>query len=90
MAPLEALACGTPVVATAVGGMALTLPGYARLVPRGDAVAMAEQLLWVADYRAEAREEALRGRAYVSREWSREQAFAGLLAVLEEVVREGR
>jgi D-inositol-3-phosphate glycosyltransferase len=90
MAPLEALACGTPVVATAVGGMALELPGYARLVPRGDAAAMAEQLLWVADHREEARAEALRGRAHVSREWSREKAFADLLAVLEEVAREGR
>ncbi len=87
---LEALACGTPVVATAVGGMARELPGYARLVPRRDAEAMAEQLLWVAAHPEEAREEALRGRAHVSREWSREKAFAELVAILEEVARLGR
>ena len=82
---LEALACGTPVVATAVGGMAVQLPGYARLVPRRDAAAMAAQFLWVARHRDEARAEALRGREYVEREWSREKAFGDLLAVLEEV-----
>jgi len=87
---LEALACGTPVVATAVGGMATELPGYARLVPRRDAEAMAEQLLWVASHGEEARAQALRGRAHVTRAWSREKAFADLLAVLEEVAREGR
>jgi glycosyltransferase involved in cell wall biosynthesis len=41
-ATLEALACGTPLVATAVGGMAMQLNGFARLVPRGDANAMAD------------------------------------------------
>ena len=45
---LKSLACGTPVVATAVGGMAVELEGYARLVPRRDAEAMARELLWVA------------------------------------------
>ena len=88
--PLESLACGTPVVATAVGGMAVQLPGYARLVPRRDAQAMAEQFLWVAAHPDEARAQALRGRAYVEREWSRGKAFGGLLAVLEEVAGERR
>ena len=88
ISPLESLACGTPVVATAVGGMAVELPGYARLVPRGDADAMAEQLLWIAAHPDEARAEALRGRAYVEREWNREKAFDDLRIVLEEVASE--
>ena len=87
---LESLACGTPVVATAVGGMAVQLPGYARLVARRDAEAMADELLWVAAHPEEARAQALGGRAYVVREWGREKAFGDLLAVLEEVAGERR
>jgi glycosyltransferase involved in cell wall biosynthesis len=82
---LEALACGTPVVATAVGGMAIQLAGYARLVPRRDAAAMAKELVWVAAHRDEARAQALRGREYVVREWDREKAFTDLAQVFDEV-----
>jgi glycosyltransferase involved in cell wall biosynthesis len=81
---LEALACGTPVVATAVGGMAMLLPGLARLAPRRDAHAMADEFLWVAAHPEQARAQALRGRDYVVREWSRAKAFADLGAVLEQ------
>jgi glycosyltransferase involved in cell wall biosynthesis len=79
---LEALACGTPVVATAVGGMAVQLKGYARLTPRRDPEAMCRELLWVAANRGEARAQALRGRDYVVREWNREKAFRDLSEVL--------
>jgi glycosyltransferase involved in cell wall biosynthesis len=83
ISPLESLACGTPVVATAVGGMAVELEGYARLVPRRDADAMARELLWIAANREAANAQALKGRDHVVREWRREKAFADLLAVLE-------
>jgi glycosyltransferase involved in cell wall biosynthesis len=82
---LEALACGTPVVATAVGGMAVQLNGFARLTPRRDAEAMANEILWIAAHAADAREQALRGREHVCRNWSRRKAFADLKAVLEAV-----
>jgi glycosyltransferase involved in cell wall biosynthesis len=82
---LEALACGTPVVATAVGGMAMQLAGYARLVQRRDARVMADELVWIAAHRDEARAQALRGREYVVREWDREKAFADLAQVFDEV-----
>ena len=85
LAPLEALACGVPVAATAVGGMTVTLAGRARLTPRRDAEAMAEQLLWIAAHPDEARAQALQGRAYVVREWNRAKAFADLERVLETV-----
>jgi glycosyltransferase involved in cell wall biosynthesis len=83
---LEALASGTPVVATAVGGMAVQLQGYARLTPRRDAEAMAEEFLWVAANPEGARKQALAGREYVKKEWDRTLAFTGLRRVLCEAV----
>jgi glycosyltransferase involved in cell wall biosynthesis len=85
---LEALACGTPVVASAVGGMAVQLKGFARLPPRRDPEAMAEEFLWIAANREEAQGQALRGRDYVCRQWNREKAFSDLRKVLEAVCRE--
>lgn len=47
--PLEAMACGTPVIGTAVGGIKTTVvdgeTGY--LVPPNDPVALAERLAWL-------------------------------------------
>jgi glycosyltransferase involved in cell wall biosynthesis len=83
--PLESLACGTPVVATAVGGLEINLPGYAQLVPPRDPEAMADAVLWIAANREAAREQALRGREFVVAEWSRAHAFAELREALVEV-----
>jgi glycosyltransferase involved in cell wall biosynthesis len=82
---LEALSCGTPVVATAVGGMAVHLQGRAHLTPRRDPEAMCQAFLWIANNRAAARAQALAGREYVVREWRREKAFGDLLQVFKEV-----
>src|ERR1700682_6750431 len=79
------LACGVPVVCTAVGGMARSAPGYARLTPRRDPEAMAREFLWISTHRAEAVAQALRGREFVQREWSRQIAFASLAGVLAKV-----
>ena len=87
-AALEALACGTPVVATAVGGLAMQLKGYARLVPRRDAAAMAEELHWIAANPALARDQALRGRDYVVSEWDRAKAFADLRQIFAAIAAE--
>lgn len=88
LSPLEALACGIPVVATDIGGMAATLPGFARLVPPQDPEAMARELLWIADHGDEARTQALRGREMVTRDWSRRKTFDDLARVFDDVVLE--
>jgi glycosyltransferase involved in cell wall biosynthesis len=88
LSTLEALACGTPVVATAVGGMAVQLRGWARLTPRRDPEAMARELLWVAAHPGAARAQALAAREQcVIPQWSRTRAFADLARVLAEVAR---
>jgi glycosyltransferase involved in cell wall biosynthesis len=84
---LEGLACETPVVATAVGGMAIQLRGYASLTPRRDAVAMANAFLAIAADPIAARVQARAGREYVCRDWSREKAFADLAAVFASVAK---
>jgi glycosyltransferase involved in cell wall biosynthesis len=83
---LEALACETPVVATAVGGMAVQLDGYAWLTPRQDAEAMARAFLHLAANPDAARIQARAGREYVRREWNKQKAFGDLQRVLHEVV----
>jgi glycosyltransferase involved in cell wall biosynthesis len=91
VSPLEALSCGTPVVATAVGGMAVHLAGHARLTPRRDPEAMARELLWVAANPDAARAQAVRAReTYIVPEWSREKAFADLAACLRAVAEAAR
>jgi glycosyltransferase involved in cell wall biosynthesis len=81
---LEALAAGTPLIATDIGGMAVQLKGYAQLTPRRDADAMATAILWVAHHPDEARRQALKGREYVQADWRREKAFGDLKGVLEQ------
>src|SRR5713101_4354950 len=55
-----------------IGSLIRPVPvgGYARLVPRRDAEAMAGELLWV----AADPEQALKGREYVVREWDSKKA----------------
>jgi glycosyltransferase involved in cell wall biosynthesis len=78
LSPLEALACGVPVVATNVGGMAAHLGDYATLTARRDSRAMTNALLKIAGNPEAARVQARRGREYVCREWSRDKAFREL------------
>lgn len=76
LATLEGLACGVPVVASSVGGMAARLAEHALLTPRRDVAAMAAAFEQVARDPEMAREHALRGREWVETECCRELAFA--------------
>lgn len=86
LSPLEALACGTPVVATDVGGLTQLRP-VALLTPRGDVEAMVDAILWTAANTDAARAQARRGREFVLAQWRRERAFAELMRVLADAVR---
>jgi glycosyltransferase involved in cell wall biosynthesis len=82
--PLEALACGTPVVAAAVGGLRETIidgeTGWS--YPAGDAEALARSIAEALDDHAEAARRAARGRALVLADYERRAAFAQLRAAL--------
>jgi glycosyltransferase involved in cell wall biosynthesis len=81
---LEALACGTPVVASAVGGLVETvadgITGWT--VPPGDAAALAAALRDALDHPDEARRRAAAGREMVRGRFETGAAFDALAAVL--------
>ena len=81
---LEALACGTPVVASAVGGLVETvadgITGWT--VPPGDAAALAAALREALDRPDEARRRAAAGREMVRGRFETGAAFDALAALL--------
>jgi glycosyltransferase involved in cell wall biosynthesis len=82
--PLEALACGVPVVASNAGGLMDTIrdgdTGWT--VPVGDPEALARAVRAVVADPAEAAARTARGRALVERVYARDVAFDALLACL--------
>ena len=83
--PLEALACETPVVAAAVGGLRETIvdgeTGWT--CPAGDAAALARAMADALTRRDEARRRARAGRAMVRERFERRVVFDRLMATLE-------
>ncbi|WP_129843233.1 glycosyltransferase [Streptomyces sp. RFCAC02] len=84
--PLEAMACGVPVVASAVGGQRDTVadPATGRLVPPGEPMALAEA---AGALLADPRERAARGAAGRRRVLTRFR-WAAVAAATEEVYRQ--
>ena len=81
---LEALACGRPVVATAVGGLRETVidgvTGWT--CPAGDADAMRQAMADVLDHPEEARRRGCAGRRLVLERYGRDRVFEQLDAVI--------
>ena len=86
--PLEALACGVPVVAAAVGGLRETIVhGHTGWTyPAGDAGALAGAIAQAMDDPTEARRRTELGRALVERQYEREAVFARFEAVVRSIV----
>src|SRR6185436_2110481 len=82
--PLEALACGVPVVATSVGGLRETIEGGQTgwTYPVGDAAALACSIESALDDSEEATRRTRAGRVMVSAKYERQIAFAELDRVL--------
>jgi glycosyltransferase involved in cell wall biosynthesis len=82
---LEALACGTPVVASAVGGLVETIENGVTgwTVPPGNAPALADALRDALDRPEEARRRAAAGREMVRQRFETGAAFDALAAVLK-------
>jgi len=83
--PLEALACETPVVAAAVGGLTETIvdgeTGWT--YPVGDAAALARAIEQALSQPGEAARRARAGRRMVGARFERRQVFDRLMALLE-------
>ena len=82
--PLEALACGVPVVAAAVGGLRETiLDGQTGWTyPVGDSTALAQCIAAALDYPDEARRRAAAGRRLVAERYDRAEVFNRLELIL--------
>ena len=87
---LEALACGTPVVATAVGGLKETVQDGVTgwTVPPGDAAALAEALRQAIDQPDVARQRAAAGAAMVRAHFDSSRVFDQLAELLAQPIRD--
>ncbi len=85
---LESLACGTPVIATRVGGMPEVVEdgvtGF--LVPPNDARALAERIRWMKDHPTEARRMGERGRHRILQQFTWESVARRALDVYHHVL----
>lgn len=89
---LESLACGTPVIATRVGGMPEVVEegvtGF--LVPPNDVRALAERIAWMKNHPLEARRMGERGRQRVIEKFTWDQVARRAIAIYREALASSR
>ena len=85
----EALLCGTPVVAAAVGGVPEQIGAHGLAVPPGDAAALANAMEAIFVDRARWQASAADMRAYAERTFRPEAMVASHLALYREMIRGG-
>lgn len=89
LVPLESMACGTPAIASAVGGLVENVidgeTGWT--FPVGDAKALADRVEEVLDDPAEAKRRTENGRRMVAEKFEAEKLFDELRDLIEESVR---
>lgn len=85
---MESMACGVPVVATAVGGVPeLVEDGiHGRLVPYGDRAAMAEAILWMIEHPEERRIMGEKARDRIRSQFSTERMVRETQATYMELL----
>lgn len=88
LSPLEALACETPTVVSAAGGLSEVADGgrAAAIVPPRAPANTATAIAWALDHAEEARTMARVGRRMVLARYTTEHAFAGWRALVDEVL----
>lgn len=89
LSPLEALACGIPVIATAVGGLKYTvIPGETGLlVSVGSSQKLAEAIEYAITHPREMYEMAKRGREMVCTRYEAKKVFSDLNIVIKRLTR---
>jgi glycosyltransferase involved in cell wall biosynthesis len=87
--PLESLACGTPVIASAVGGLKETIiDGYTGWTyPVGNSRALAECITIALDHPIKAKETAIAGRKLVCEKYERQIVFDQLSEIVQQASR---
>lgn len=91
LVPLEAMACGRSVVATAIPGIEEAVPDDAgQLVPEGDASALADAVVYRLQSPEQATDEGWAGRLHVEDHHDELTAARGVLRVYLAVLRERR
>ncbi len=88
LSPIEALACGVPVIVSNVGGLTEivkdNITGF--VIPQKEKIFLVEKILFVMENRSKVRRMALNAKPYLSRNFSEESVFKEYAVIIKSVV----